>query len=97
MKLLIKIILKYLLPKKQRQKVLNRTIDYLIEQVGEWEVATRLLVSMERTFKVETSKKYKTTEEEIDNELMKYPKLIPYKIYFTNTLRDLRTKHGLNP
>lgn len=95
--MLLKIILKYLLPKKQRQKVLNSILNTLIDKVGENEIISRLLSHTEKTFKVENSKKYNTTEEEVDHELMEYPKLVPYRIYFINTIRNLRVKHGLNP
>ena len=94
--MLLKIILKYL-PKKQRQKILNSLINSLVRDLGEDEVVSRLLKSTEKTFKVKESKKYKTAEEEVDHELMDYPKLVPYRVYFLNTVRNLRVKNGLNP
>ena len=95
--MLLKIILKYLLPKKQRQKILNNLINSLVGHLGEDEVISRLLRSTEKTYNANESKKYKTAEEEVDHELMDYPKLIPYRVYFLNTVRNLRVKNGLNP
>ena len=95
--MLLEIILKYLLPKKQRQKVLNSFINNLIENFGEDEIISRLLKSTEKTYNANESKQYETAEEEVDHELMNYPKLIPYRVYFVNTIRNLRVKNGLNP
>lgn len=95
--MLLKVILEYLLPKKQSQKLLNNLINNLIDQFGEDEFISRFLISVERTFKTKTSKKFKTTEEEVDHDLTLYPQLVPYRLYFINTLKNLRVKHGLNP
>ena len=95
--MILKLIIKYLLPKKQRQKVLSSFINYFMDTLGKDEFVSKLLESAERTFKVKESKKYNTTEEEVDHELEDYPQLIPYKLYFVHTLRNLRVKHGLNP
>lgn len=94
--MLLKIILKCL-PKKQRQKLLNNLIDNLVGALGEDEVISRLLRSTEKTYNAKNSKKYETAEEEVDHELIDYPKLIPYRVYFVNTIRNLRVKNGLNP
>jgi len=95
--MLLNMILKYLLPKKQRQKLLNNLINNLVGNFGEDEVISRLLRSTEKTYNAKNSKKYGTAEEEVDHELIDYPKLIPYRIYFVNTIKNLRVKNGLNP
>jgi len=87
------------LPRKRRLIFQNNATNLMIDNMGESQFISAMLNAMEKTFKVEVSKNYPSTEAEIEEafNLETHPKFLPYKNYFTNTLRNLRVKNGLSP
>ena len=86
-----------LLPDNRRRLAMNNMVKLFMDLIGEGEFISEMLRSSEKAFKIKESKKYATTEEEIEASLKGFTTLLPYRVHFTNNLRNLRIKNGLTP